>query len=178
MSANQTKEEIETYFVEITKAYKSLTDDAIRKNFEMFGHPDGRQPMDMGIALPSWVIESQNNIWVLGMYGLVFGIGLPYLVARWWYGTRSRTKDGLVNATAQSFFQHLREDTPPARILALIAISEELQDPVLDKRGLGKQEAALMEMEKEVRERVVRLGERWKLIDHVSNDLLLSMYSC
>lgn len=122
----------------------------------------------MGIALPSWVIETQNNIWVLGAYGLVFGIGLPYLVARWWYGTRSRTKDGLINATAQSFFQHLSEDTPPARVLALIAISEELQDPILDKRGFGKDEAALTEMEKVVRERVVRLGERWKLIDHVS----------
>lgn len=172
VSANQTKEEIESYFVEITKAYKSLTDDTIRKNFELYGHPDGRQEMSMGIALPSWVIESQNNIWVLGIYGLVFGIGLPYLVARWWYGTRSRTKDGLINATAQSFFQHLREDTPPARILALIAISEELQDPILDKRGSGKNQAALVEMEKEVRERVVRLGERWKLIDQVSPDHL------
>lgn len=36
----------------------------------------------MGIALPEWVIESQNNIWVLGAYGLVFGLGLPYLVVR------------------------------------------------------------------------------------------------
>lgn len=168
VSANQTKEQIESHFVDITKAYKSLTDETIRKNFELYGHPDGRQEMSMGIALPSWVIESQNNIWVLGIYGLVFGIGLPYLVARWWYGSRSRTKDGLINATAQSFFQHLREDTPPARILALIAISEELQDPVLDKRGPGKSEAELLEMEKEVREKVVLLGERWKLIDHVS----------
>lgn len=168
VSANQTKEEIESYFVDITKAYKSLTDETIRKNFELYGHPDGRQEMSMGIALPSWVIESQNNIWVLGVYGLVFGIGLPYLVARWWYGSRSRTKDGLINATAQSFFQHLREDTPPARILALVAISEELQDPVLDKRGLGKQEADLDKMEQQVRQEVVRLGERWRLIENVS----------
>ena len=36
--------------------------------------------MSMGIALPTWVVEGQNNIWVLGVYGLVFGIALPYIV--------------------------------------------------------------------------------------------------
>jgi hypothetical protein len=34
----------------------------------------------MGIALPTWVVEAQNSGWVLGVYGLVFGLGLPYLV--------------------------------------------------------------------------------------------------
>ena len=36
----------------------------------------------MGIALPTWVVEAHNNIWVLGSYGLLFGIGLPVLVVR------------------------------------------------------------------------------------------------
>lgn len=163
---NQTKEDAEAHFVSLTKAYKALTDETIRKNFELYGHPDGRQEMSMGIALPAWVVEGHNNIWVLGAYGAVFGIALPYLVARWWYGSRSRTKDGLVNATAQSFFQHLREDTPPARILALVAVSDELQDHVLDKRGPGTDEDELARMESVVRARLKQMGERWKLIDH------------
>lgn len=167
LAENQTKEDAESHFVNLTKAYKALTDETIRKNFELYGHPDGRQEMSMGIALPAWVIESHNNIWVLGAYGFIFGVLLPYLVARWWYGSRSRTKDGLVNSTAQSFFQHLREDTPPARILALVAVSEELRDPVLDKRGPGKWEDELARMENEVREKLKGFGERWKLIDHV-----------
>lgn len=192
LAENQTKEEVESQFIDLTKAYKSLTDETIRKNFELYGHPDGRQEMSMGIALPEWVIESQNNVWVLGAYGLVFGLGLPYLVvriclafsfpqypsewliflnhakqARWWYGSRSRTKDGLINATAQSFFQHLREDTPPARILALVAISEELQDPILNKRGQGPREKELQRLEAEVRETLKGFGERWQLIEKV-----------
>lgn len=36
----------------------------------------------MGIALPKWIIEGKNNIWVLGVYGLVFGGALPALVVR------------------------------------------------------------------------------------------------
>lgn len=34
----------------------------------------------MGIALPRWIVEAQNNIWVLGVYGLLFGVSLPMLV--------------------------------------------------------------------------------------------------
>ncbi len=37
------KEEAEGKYVEITKAYKALTDDDARKNWEEFGHPDGKQ---------------------------------------------------------------------------------------------------------------------------------------
>ena len=36
----------------------------------------------MGIALPPWIVEAHNNIWVLGSYGVIFGIGLPALVVR------------------------------------------------------------------------------------------------
>lgn len=60
----------------------SLTDETIRKNWELYGHPDGRQEVSMGIALPKWIIEGRNNIWVLGAYGLVFGGALPAVVVR------------------------------------------------------------------------------------------------
>ncbi len=166
LGENQTKEEAESHFIELTKAYKSLTDETIRKNYELYGHPDGRQEMSMGIALPTWVVESQNNVWVLGAYGLLFGIGLPFLVARWWYGSRSRTKDQVYNATAQSYFQHLRDDTPLLRLISLLAISEEFRDEKLDVRtavatARGKalpSGKALDDLEKLVRERLQRWG--------------------
>ena len=34
----------------------------------------------MGIALPPWIVEAHNNVWVLGTYGILFGIGLPVIV--------------------------------------------------------------------------------------------------
>ena len=58
----------------------SLTDENIRKNWELYGHPDGRQEMSMGIALPRWIVEGRNNIWVLSFYALAFGGALPLLV--------------------------------------------------------------------------------------------------
>lgn len=50
-------------------------------NQEEFGHPDGKQAMQLGIALPSWLVEKQNSFLVLGVYALIFGIALPMWVA-------------------------------------------------------------------------------------------------
>ncbi|KAJ1021913.1 hypothetical protein NDA16_003675 [Ustilago loliicola] len=166
----QTKEEVEGHYIELTKAYKALTDETIRKNFELYGHPDGKQEMSMGIALPRWVIESQNNIYVLGMYAVVFGVGLPFLVARWWYGSRSKTKDGIVNDTAQTYFQHLRDDTNASRIFALLAISDEFSDAKLDKAGdKHRDERALAALEPKIRARLAEYGPQWHLIDSFRN---------
>ncbi|KAK0547660.1 secretory subunit [Tilletia horrida] len=165
LAANETKEWAEAKFIELTKAYKSLTDETIRKNFELYGHPDGRQEMSMGIALPTWIVQGQNNVWVLGAYAIMFGIGLPYLVARWWYGSRSRTKDGIDNATAQSFFKNLREDTPVGRLIAMIAISQEFEAPAYDKRGKLPYEEDFVVLRNELSEVLSEYDPRWWLID-------------
>lgn len=102
---------LSTYIVfRVADMADSLTDETIRKNFELYGHPDGRQEFSMGIAIPQFIIESKNNVWVLGLYGLIFGIGLPILVGRWWFGSRNFTKDGVQARTAELFFKSIKED--------------------------------------------------------------------
>ena len=55
-----------------------------RYNWEHYGNPDGPQAMQFGIGLPAWIVEERNSIWVLGLYTLVFMIGLPTVVYYWW----------------------------------------------------------------------------------------------
>ncbi|KAF8904266.1 Sec63 Brl domain-containing protein [Mucidula mucida] len=120
-TAEQTIEDIQNKFVDITKAYKSLTDETIRRNWEEWGDPDGRQQMSMGIALPIWIIEGKNNIWVLGVYGLLFGGGLPMLVGRWWFGSRQRTKDGISAHSAAAFFKSMTESSEIVDAMGILA---------------------------------------------------------
>lgn len=56
-----------------------MTDDDTRKNYEEFGHPDGKQSFTMGVALPKGLVEG-NGMFVLGFYALAFGLGLPYFI--------------------------------------------------------------------------------------------------
>ncbi len=70
----------EESFKELSKAYKALTDDETRKNWEEYGNPDGPGAMQFGIALPKWIIEGKNSYIVLGIYVLVFMIIMPAVV--------------------------------------------------------------------------------------------------
>lgn len=38
--------------------------------------------MKLGLALPKWLVDKDNNILVLFVYALAFGIGLPFMVVR------------------------------------------------------------------------------------------------
>lgn len=156
LAINQTAEDVATKFVEITKAYKSLTDETIRENYEKYGHPDGRQEMSMGIAIPIQFIEGKNNVWVLGLYALIFGFSLPALVGRWWFGNQRKTKDGVNATTAASFFLNVREEWGIDELVGLLGkgFAKELQ---LNSGTAGELKA----LEKKVRE---GLGEKWRTL--------------
>ncbi|KAK9768618.1 secretory subunit [Basidiobolus ranarum] len=126
-------EEAESKFVELTKAYKVLTDDEIRKNYEEFGHPDGRQSMSLGIALPSWLVESGNSFFVLAIYGVLFGFFLPLYVGRWWYQSLRYTKDKILNQTMATYYKQLKPSISLQELVGLLSTSAEFKEEVTFK---------------------------------------------
>lgn len=74
------------YFAEsITKAYQALTDEVSRKNYEKYGHPDGPQGMQLGIALPEWFFTKDKKTAPLMLLALVGGgILLPLGFVSWY----------------------------------------------------------------------------------------------
>lgn len=74
---------------------QALTDDESRRNWEKYGNPDGPGAMSFGIALPSWIVEKENSVWVLGLYALVFMVALPIVVSN---------SDWVLNKTTVTLF--------------------------------------------------------------------------
>lgn len=95
--------------MEITKAYKALTDPVARKNWEEHGNPDGPKSFSLGIALPAWLVSESNGFWVLALYLIAFGVGIPYMVSRWWTHTKLYTKDNILHSSMALFFTQLKE---------------------------------------------------------------------
>ncbi|KAK2464479.1 hypothetical protein APHAL10511_003458 [Amanita phalloides] len=161
VTVNQTIEIIQEKFVEITKAYKSLTDETIRKNWELYGNPDGRQEMSMGIALPQWIVESKNNVWVLSVYGLLFGGALPALVGRWWFGNREITKDGVRARSAAEFFKSLREESGMNEVVTTLGKSFSWE---LSPKSSSSDVVELQRLEREISNKA---GKVWKTVESV-----------
>jgi translocation protein SEC63 len=53
--------------------------------------------MSFGIALPSWIVEKENSVLVLGVYGLIFMVALPTIVGMWWYKSIRYTGDQVIS---------------------------------------------------------------------------------
>lgn len=107
----------------------------------------------MGIAIPIQFIEGKNNVWVLGLYALIFGFSLPALVGRWWFGNQKKTKDGVNAKTAASFFLSVKEEWGIDELVGLLGkgFAKELQ------LGAGSVDE-LRELETKVRN---GFGEKW-----------------
>ncbi|KAL8806294.1 MAG: hypothetical protein Q9182_001441 [Xanthomendoza sp. 2 TL-2023] len=147
-SKNQTIEDINEYWVELSKAYKALTDEEVRNNYIQFGHPDGKQSFSIGIALPKFIVTEGNGKYVLLVYGLLLGVLLPYVVGKWWYGTQKLTKDKVLLASAGNLFREYKEDITDGGVVNALTFGEEYRDVLTGNKaenGLGKVEKKLNE---------------------------------
>ncbi|EFA04351.2 translocation protein SEC63 homolog [Tribolium castaneum] len=116
----------EKEFMKLSKAYQALTDDEARKNWEKYGNPDGPGAMSFGIALPSWIVEKENSVWVLGLYGLVFMVALPIVVGTWWYRSIKFTDQVLLDTTQMYYyFFHKTPNMVLKRVIMILAASLE-----------------------------------------------------
>ncbi|PGH30795.1 translocation protein SEC63 [[Emmonsia] crescens] len=143
---NQTIESLNNYFVELTKAYKALTDEEIRNNYIQYGHPDGKQSFSIGIALPKFIVTEGNGKYVLLVYGLLLGVLLPYVVGKWWYGTQRYTKEKVLVASAGNIFREYKDDLVGGGIISALSSGEEYKQMLKDEKA----ESGLAKVEKKI----------------------------
>jgi translocation protein SEC63 len=127
-SKNETIDSINDEWVDITKAFKTLTDEEIRNNYLQYGHPDGKQSFSIGIALPQFIITEGNGKYVLLLYGALLGVLLPYLVGKWWYGTQRLTREKVLVSTAGKLFREYKEDMETGNVINAISAGDEYHD--------------------------------------------------
>lgn len=121
------KERNNLKFVEINKAYKTLTDETSRKNWEEYGNPDGPTTYSLGIALPSWLVDSKNAFWVLALYALGFGLLVPFLVSQSWNASKNYTKDNILQTTMAFFYREIKSRMSMKDIGEVIGQAHEFQ---------------------------------------------------
>jgi len=119
----------EKLFMKLRKAYDALTDETARYNWEHYGNPDGPQAMQFGIGLPAWIVEEKNSVWVLGVYTLIFMIGLPTAVWYWWSRSSKFSSEQVLLDTTQLYyyFFHKTPNMMLKRVLMVLAASLEFE---------------------------------------------------
>ncbi|KAI9369594.1 Sec63 Brl domain-containing protein [Aspergillus egyptiacus] len=143
---NETIEMLNDRFVELTKAYKALTDEEVRNNYLQYGHPDGKQSFSIGIALPQFIVTEGNGKYVLLVYGALLGVLLPYIVGKWWYGSQRYTKERVYVATAGNIFREYKDDISDGGIVTALSSGDEFKEAIPSQRA----ESGLAKLEKKI----------------------------
>lgn len=125
------RQEIEAAFIRINLAYRALTDEATKRNLQLYGHPDGPQEIIQGIAIPKFFVEGKYSPIMLVIYFLLIGVILPAVVGNWWSNVKSHTKKGLHVDSATFYTRKLADKNPgkvftPFDILDWILESQEI----------------------------------------------------
>ncbi|CAI9092312.1 OLC1v1027511C1 [Oldenlandia corymbosa var. corymbosa] len=117
------------YFVEyISKAYQALTDPISRENFEKYGHPDGRQGFEIGIALPQFLLNmngESGGILLLSIVGLV--ILLPLVMGVIYLSKSSKYAGNIKRETLASYFQLMKPMLALRKVLEVFVEADELK---------------------------------------------------
>jgi translocation protein SEC63 len=144
---NITIQSINDRWVDVTKAFKALTDEEIRNNFLQYGHPDGKQSFSIGIALPKWIVTEGAGKYVLLIYALALGVILPYTVGKWWYGTQRLTKEKVLVASAGKIFREYDNEQGESGVIGALSTGEEFNEVLAGHKadtGLSKLEQKVL----------------------------------
>ena len=94
-------------FIKITKAYSALTDPKAKEMYEKYGNPDGAQTMRTGIGLPRFMLESENKIPILVLFGVVLLLAIPALGMLHYINTRHYAANGVLLDSLQLLGQKI-----------------------------------------------------------------------
>lgn len=149
---NITAETINDNWVEVTKAFKALTDEDIRNNWLKYGNPDGKQSFSIGIALPKWIVTEGHGKYVLLMYAVALGVILPYAVGKWWYGTQRLTAQKILVTSAGKLFQEYDNDQGESGVIGALSAGDEFEEVLKGHKaenGLSKLEQKVLNYSKD-----------------------------
>lgn len=131
---NPSEEAAEKY-ITISKAYNTLTDPAVREKWEKYGNPDGPQAMFVGIALPSFLVDSKNSYLVLGLYVVFLVIVFPSIAIWLWQRQKELAPNQVNRKTMMYFFQVLRETMRFKFLVDVMSLTYEYVTQIQLRRG-------------------------------------------
>lgn len=108
---NPNDPEAAAHFILVTKAYKTLTNDKFRKNYELYGNPDGPGMMKIGIGLPRFLVDVSNQVLILSLFFIILLIVIPGVFFYYYRSQKLYTAMGVRLETLQLVYYTVSENT-------------------------------------------------------------------
>ena len=112
-------------FIFINKAYETLTNDKSKKNYELYGNPDGPVSMRMSLGLPSFLLNKSYHKFILFGFLIFICIITPYKFITWFNRITDFESNGLLKSTKNIFKKSTNLNTTLANLPFILGSSKE-----------------------------------------------------
>jgi len=119
-------------FILINKAYETLMNEDAKKNYELYGNPDGPTPMRLSLGIPSFILNKKNHIFILIIFIIFICLVIPYYFIKWYNNISHFGENGLLNTTKEYFKQKTNLNSMLLELPFILGNSEEfnlIQEP-------------------------------------------------
>ena len=112
-------------FILINKAYETLTNDKSKKNYKLYGNPDGPISMRMSLGLPSFLLNKSYHKFILISFLILICIIAPYKFIAWFNRTNGFESNGLFKSTKNIFKKSTNLNTTLPNLPFILGSSKE-----------------------------------------------------
>lgn len=112
-------------FIEITRAYRALTDEVAKTNYEKYGNPDGPTTSKVGIGLPRFLLEKDNQLIILCIFFFFLLFVVPMTAIMYYQRTKNYAQNGVLIETLHTLASYVNESTRVKNCPELVAVSGE-----------------------------------------------------
>lgn len=132
-------------FIKLTKAYNILTDETAYENFKKYGNPDGPGSYSVAIALPRFLLDTDNHLTVLFFAFLILLVLIPGFLYTHFGDTSTKDESGVLLENKRMYGARINENLIVKNVPLILAQSKEFQSI----GAKGKDEIALLKKLKE-----------------------------
>lgn len=127
-------------FILIAKAYEALTDEIAKRNYELYGNPDGPGSMRLAVGLPSFILKKENHMPILILFIIFILVIVPALFL-WWYSNSNKyDESGMLAGNQRIFYEYLNENILPRQMPFVLGLAIEYTSLVIRAEEAGELE--------------------------------------
>ena len=112
-------------FMLINKAYKILTNEKAKINYEKYGNPDGPGLITIGLALPLFLFQGQIGFYILLILSILLTIIFPIMLIKWSKEKNKYNDNGLLIQDLPLYYKYIDSNILINEIPFIIGMSFE-----------------------------------------------------
>ncbi len=120
-------------FIDVSLAYKALTDERAKRNYLKYGHPDGPGFLRFGLAIPKFLMEGKVGNGILIGFIIIIVLILPIGFMKWFNNSKNFNEVGMYSINQSVFYYFIDYDVKITELPFIVGLAAEFENFTKEK---------------------------------------------